>query len=81
VGECHPSGVFNVSSCRLDSPTFLSLPHFYNADPYYIDAIEGISPQDKHEFYITLEPVSGQKYSDNFHFDDRETFGQKLQVL
>ncbi|XP_068897610.1 protein peste-like isoform X1 [Tenebrio molitor] len=59
VGECHPSGVFNVSSCRLDSPTFLSMPHFYNADPYYIDAIEGVSPQDKHEFYITLEPKSG----------------------
>ncbi|KAJ3643123.1 hypothetical protein Zmor_025854 [Zophobas morio] len=59
VGECQPSGIFNVSSCRQDSPTFLSMPHFYNADPYYINAIEGLKPEDKHEFYITLEPKSG----------------------
>ncbi|XP_044271364.1 protein peste-like isoform X1 [Tribolium madens] len=58
-GDCHPSGVFNVSKCRENSPTFLSMPHFYGADPYYYNAIEGLKPEDKHEFYITLEPKSG----------------------
>lgn len=54
----HSTGVLNVSSCRLGSPTFMSLPHFYNADPYYTNAVEGLKPEkDKHDFYFTLEPV------------------------
>lgn len=57
-GECIPTGVLNVSSCTMDSPTFLSLPHFYNADPYYVNAVEGLQPdEEKHEFFFTLEPV------------------------
>lgn len=61
-GECLPSGVLNVSSCRENSPSFLSLPHFYDADTYYTDSLEGLHPQkDKHEFYITLEPVSATR--------------------
>lgn len=60
-GECIPSGVFNVSSCRDNSPSFLSLPHFYGANPYYADAIEGIRPNEtRHEFFIVIEPVSNQ---------------------
>ncbi|CAH1112790.1 unnamed protein product [Psylliodes chrysocephalus] len=59
-GECLPSGVFNVSACRDNSPSFLSFPHFYQADPYYTDAIKGMRPdKTKHEFYITIEPKSG----------------------
>ncbi|KAK9876973.1 hypothetical protein WA026_016003 [Henosepilachna vigintioctopunctata] len=59
-GECIPSGVFNVSKCRQGSPTFLSFPNFYNADPYYIDLIEGVTPdKERDEFYIVLEPKSG----------------------
>lgn len=58
-GECVPSGVLNVSACRQNSPTFLSLPHFYGADPYFLESIEGLKPEKaKHEFYVTLEPVS-----------------------
>ncbi|KAJ8978291.1 hypothetical protein NQ317_012662 [Molorchus minor] len=57
-GECIPSGVFNVSACRSNSPTFLSFPHFYGADPYYLNTIEGMKPdKKKHEFYITVEPI------------------------
>lgn len=57
--ECIPSGVLDISACREDSPIFLSLPHFYGADPYYTNIIDGLKPEkDKHEFYITLEPVS-----------------------
>ncbi|RZC34759.1 croquemort-like, partial [Asbolus verrucosus] len=59
-GECVPSGLVNVSSCRFGSPSFASLPHFYNADPYYINLVEGLAPEKKkHEFYIILEPITG----------------------
>ncbi|XP_045473991.1 protein croquemort-like isoform X2 [Harmonia axyridis] len=59
-GECNPSGVFNVSLCRQGSPTFLSFPNFYHADPYYTDAIEGVIPnKERDEFYIVLEPKTG----------------------
>ncbi|XP_065155971.1 protein peste-like isoform X2 [Atheta coriaria] len=58
-GECLPSGVLNISSCRQGAPIFLSLPHFYNADPYYTNLIDGLTPNKKdHDFYITLEPKS-----------------------
>lgn len=57
-GECYPSGLINASGCR-DAPAFLSLPHFYNADPSYGSRVDGMmADKEKHEFYIILEPVS-----------------------
>nr|CAH7721426.1 unnamed protein product [Callosobruchus chinensis] len=59
-GECIPSGVFNVSACRQNSPSFLSFPHFYAADPYYTDLVRGMQPdRNKHQFYIIIQPKSG----------------------
>lgn len=59
-GECIPTGLFNVSSCRMDSPTFLSFPHFFNADPVYANAVKGMKPnRTLHEFYMIIEPKSG----------------------
>lgn len=59
-GECVPSGVFNVSRCRDESPTFLSFPNFWAADPYYYTNIEGLYPDDERdEFFIVLEPKTG----------------------
>uniref|UniRef100_A0A1Y1K1C6 Scavenger receptor class B member 1 n=1 Tax=Photinus pyralis TaxID=7054 RepID=A0A1Y1K1C6_PHOPY len=61
-GDCVPSGMLNVSSCRYGTPAFVSLPHFYGADPTYLSRVEGLHPEkDKHEMYITLEPVSSRK--------------------
>jgi len=58
-GECVPSGLLNVSSCRFGAPIFISLPHFYKADPSLLDQIEGLNPNDNdYNFSITLEPVS-----------------------
>lgn len=58
-GGCTPSGVHNVSLCRMNSPIFLSLPHFYNADPYYTSLVDGLKPtKEKHDFYIAVEPIS-----------------------
>lgn len=60
-GECLPSGVLNVTACKVGAPVFLSFPHFYNADPYYVNAVEGMNPtKEEHELYITVEPVSWQ---------------------
>lgn len=57
-GECVPSGVLNISACRYGSPGFVSFPHFYTADPYYVDQFDGLTPNKKqHELSITLEPV------------------------
>lgn len=58
-GECTPSGLINVTSCRYGAPVFVSLPHFYKADPLLLNQIEGLMPNGKdHAFSITLEPVS-----------------------
>ncbi|XP_063242450.1 protein peste-like isoform X2 [Bacillus rossius redtenbacheri] len=56
-GKCVPSGVLNVSACRFGGPAFLSYPHFYKADPYYLQQVDGMEPDpDSHEYYVTLEP-------------------------
>lgn len=57
-GECIPSGLFNISSCRYGTPVFMSFPHFYNADPFYHEQVEGMKPdKDKHQFFMSFEPV------------------------
>ncbi|KAL1463325.1 hypothetical protein WDU94_015085 [Cyamophila willieti] len=59
-GECVPSGVLNVTSCRFGAPAFVSYPHFFRADPYYASLVEGMMPKrSNHEFYLTLEPTTG----------------------
>ncbi|KAH8249240.1 hypothetical protein KR032_007575 [Drosophila birchii] len=59
-GECVPSGVMNISSCRFGSPVFMSYPHFFNGDQYYVDQVEGMDPrQEDHEFYMVVEPSTG----------------------
>lgn len=66
TGEGVYSGVLNISSCRLGTPVFMSYPHFYGGDPYYIKEISGMSPDEqKHQFYMTLEPVNSFFFS--FH--------------
>lgn len=34
-----PSGVYNASACRFGAPIFMSQPHFYQADPYYLSLV------------------------------------------
>uniref|UniRef100_A0A1A9V6W7 Scavenger receptor class B n=1 Tax=Glossina austeni TaxID=7395 RepID=A0A1A9V6W7_GLOAU len=59
-GKCERSGVFNVGPCAYNTSMYVSFPHFYKADLYYLDAIEGLKPErEKHEFFLTVEPSSG----------------------
>ena len=65
--DCFKSGVLNLAPCkRTDTlphgaPIAVSFPHFYQADPSFLDAIEsGLSPEkDKHQFYVDVEPQFG----------------------
>lgn len=53
-------GVYNASRCSFGSPAFVSFPHFYLADPYYREHLDGMKPdRAKHETYIALEPTAG----------------------
>ena len=57
-GQCQPSGVVDSSPCRYGIPAFVSFPHFYNADQFYLRQVGGMEPQRHlHEFHIDLEPV------------------------
>ena len=53
-----PSGTLNISLCKWGAPAFISLPHFYLADPIYRENIDGMKPsKEKHELSISIEPV------------------------
>ncbi|XP_030074691.1 scavenger receptor class B member 1 isoform X2 [Microcaecilia unicolor] len=57
---CLASGVQNVSSCRFNAPFFISFPHFYNADPVFLHAIDGLSPNaDQHALFLDIHPLTG----------------------
>uniref|UniRef100_G3PKW9 Scavenger receptor class B, member 2a n=1 Tax=Gasterosteus aculeatus aculeatus TaxID=481459 RepID=G3PKW9_GASAC len=57
AGDCLSTGVLKVSVC---APIVVSFPHFYQADPKYINAVEGLSPnKEEHETYLDLQPTTG----------------------
>ncbi|XP_011866286.1 PREDICTED: protein croquemort-like isoform X2 [Vollenhovia emeryi] len=59
-GNCGPSGALNISSCKFNAPAYVSMPHFYLADPSYAENITGMYPdKEKHELSIVLEPTTG----------------------
>lgn len=39
---------------------FISHPHFYNADPSLVDAVEGLHPsREEHALFLDVHPVRG----------------------
>ncbi|XP_051267597.1 scavenger receptor class B member 1 isoform X1 [Dicentrarchus labrax] len=57
---CRQSGLLNVSSCRHNSPVFISHPHFFNADPVLLDYVQGLNPtEDEHGLFIDIHPQTG----------------------
>ncbi|NWH71164.1 SCRB1 protein, partial [Piaya cayana] len=57
---CMQSGIQNVSSCRLNAPMFISHPHFYNADPVLVNAVEGLNPsEEQHALFLDVHPMTG----------------------
>ena len=59
--ECYqnylPSGVQNVSDCKMSAPAFLSRPHFDQADPFFARQFQaGVEPEtEKHDSYFLIE--------------------------
>lgn len=57
---CRQSGLLNVSSCRHNSPVFISQPHFYNADPVLREFVHGLHPtEEEHGLFIDIHPQTG----------------------
>ncbi|XP_058268455.1 scavenger receptor class B member 1 isoform X2 [Hemibagrus wyckioides] len=57
---CRQSGLLDVSTCRHNSPVFLSYPHFYNADPALLQTVNGLSPNERdHGLFIDIHPDTG----------------------
>ncbi|XP_042220672.1 protein croquemort-like isoform X1 [Homarus americanus] len=57
---CAPTGLVNAESCRMGAPAFVSFPHFLNADPFLLDGVSGLDPQEgKHSFIIDIVPELG----------------------
>lgn len=55
-----PAGVFTLAPCKFNAPIYLSMPHFMDADPYFLSKVDGLEPDpSKHEFYVDLEPKTG----------------------
>lgn len=51
-----PKGVFSIGQCQLGAPIYASLPHFLDADEYYLEQVDGLKPnRSLHEFYIDVE--------------------------
>lgn len=60
TNPCPHAGVMNISVCKQGAPVFISLPHFYQGDPYYIEAVDGLQPnRTLHETFISVEPYTG----------------------
>ncbi|XP_023934291.1 protein croquemort isoform X2 [Bicyclus anynana] len=57
--NCMPAGAFNVSACKYGAPAFVSLPHLLGMDSYYPSKIKGLNPDPKHNFKMSIEPVTG----------------------
>lgn len=61
VGEtCAPMGLLNAESCRMGAPAFVSFPHFYAADPFLLEGVEGLAPdKKKHSLFLDIVPNLG----------------------
>ncbi|XP_049825734.1 protein croquemort isoform X2 [Aethina tumida] len=59
-GTTFRSGVRTVQKCKFNAPAYVSYPHFYLADPWYREQIDGMEPNSaEHVFYLSLEPSTG----------------------
>ena len=60
--RCLKSGVTYMEPCKreLEAPLALSMPHFYQADPSFLEAVEGLKPEkEKHQFFMDVVPEFG----------------------
>jgi lysosome membrane protein 2 len=59
AGNCMDDGVLNISICK-GAPIIMSQPHFFQAAPKYLEAIDGLQPNEAlHKTIIDVEPHTG----------------------
>ncbi|PNF27495.1 hypothetical protein B7P43_G04284 [Cryptotermes secundus] len=57
---CPAKGLQNIAPCQFGAPAYLSFPHFYQADPALLEAVEGLKPEkEKHQTYFLIQPNLG----------------------
>lgn len=57
---CPAKGLQNIAPCQYGIPAYLSFPHFYQADPALLDAVEGLKPDEgKHGTFFLIQPNLG----------------------
>ena len=45
---------------EMEAPLALSMPHFYQADPKFLEAVGGLNPEkEKHQFFMDVVPEFG----------------------
>nr|AMA98191.1 chemosensory protein [Blattella germanica]WPE03555.1 sensory neuron membrane protein 1d [Blattella germanica] len=55
---CWKKGLHDLTRCQ-GAPIIASLPHFYDADPEYANAITGLNPnKEQHEITMVFEPLT-----------------------
>ncbi|VEN39902.1 unnamed protein product [Callosobruchus maculatus] len=55
---CLKKGLFDLSKC-MGVPIIVTLPHFLETDPYYLEKVYGLDPvHDAHVLKIILEPMT-----------------------
>lgn len=58
-GDCIGNGVQNISKCYGGVSSFISQPHFLNADPLFLNMVDGLKPdEEKHDLTLQFVPVS-----------------------
>ncbi|CAL1675564.1 unnamed protein product [Lasius platythorax] len=56
---CMPKNVYNAGPCK-SVPIRISLPHFYDSDPRYLEMIDGVNPDPKrHQMTFDFETMTG----------------------
>lgn len=87
-GTCAPYGLINSESCRMGSPSFVSFPHFLNADQFLLQQVKGMNPdEERHAFVMDLLPELGTpinvaaRMQINMYvrpYQDENYFGKKI---
>ncbi|KAL1131950.1 hypothetical protein AAG570_011561 [Ranatra chinensis] len=57
--KCLKKGAFDITKCA-GAPIILTLPHFFETDPSYLDTVDGLRPnKEEHQIYLNFEPITG----------------------
>lgn len=57
--KCWGKGLLPMSTCRPGN-AFMSWPHFYEGDPKFAEAIDGLKPDPElHKTFMDVEPITG----------------------